>query len=315
MKKILLTIAVLAAGVLALSAQDLENATNQFNSGITAFQEGDAASALTAIEGALAEAEAIAENEAAQAIVDDCKKVLPQIINRLGKEALNAKNYEEAIARFKLAGEKATEFGTNEDLIAETASLIIKAKQAQAQSIMKTEPAKAIALLNEVVAAEPTNGVAHLLLGQLHQATGKIAEAEAEYNLATENGQGSKAVKALGTMFLKECQKLQKAGKFAEAVAAADKSYGYVPSANALKLKAASLKGAKLPAEAIAAYEQYVAEFGAKDAKINETYYAIAALAQEAGIKDKAIEYYGKITADPKLGAYATAQLQALGAK
>lgn len=312
MKKILLTAVVALLGVSAAFAQDLATATEQFNSGLTAFQAGNAQDALSQFEAALAEAQAA--GEAGEELATNCKEVLPKVVLKLGKDAAKAKDFDGAIAQFNKAAALATEYGNNSEVVEEVPGLINGIKMSKAQGLAKSNPAEAAAILSEVVAAEPTNGVAQLLYGNVLASQGKTAEAEAALLVAKENGQDAKATKALGSIFLKDCQKLQKAGKFADAAVSAQKSYDYVPSGNALKLLAVSYKSAKKPAEAIAAYERYINEFGAKDPKINETYYAIASLAQEAGLKETAITYYQKVVDDPKFGEYAKAQIKALGA-
>ena len=118
---------------------------------------------------------------------------------------------------------------------------------------------------------------------------------------AAQFGKADQANKLLGTAYLKEGQAFLKEKKFADAIAALEKSNSYAESANAYKLLASAQTQAGKSKDAIASYKKYL--------EVSPT---IAATAQKAGDKATAKEYYNKLTGDAKYGAQAAAQLKAL---
>mgnify|MGYP002512368628 CR=1 FL=1 len=171
--------------------------------------------------------------------------------------------------------------------------------------------AGASAVYQQVVDADPANGMAALRLGMALAAQNKVAEAEAAYVQAAANGQEKNANKQLSTMFVKLAQAASKAKKYSEVIEYAAKSNQYLENANAYKLAASAAQKLGNNAQCIEFYEKYLAvKPDAKDAA--GVTFTIAALYQQAGNKAKAAEYYQKVANDPQYGAGAQEQLKVL---
>ena len=182
----------------------------------------------------------------------------------------------------------------------------------QGNSALKAKDmATAAAAYSKVVELEPANGNAYLRLGQVYAATGKTEEAVAAFEQAAANGQEKTANKQLSNLFLKKAQAAAKAKQFQSVVDFASKSNSYLETANAYRMAASAYQQLNDSAACIASYEKYLElNPNAKDA--NGVKYTIAALAQTAGDKAKAKEYYQQIVTDPQYGATAQQMLQSL---
>ena len=169
----------------------------------------------------------------------------------------------------------------------------------------------ATAAFQEVLALDATNGMAALLLGSAYTAQGKVAEAEAAYLQAAENGQATKANQQLSKMYLKLAQASLKAKKAQDAYNNAVKANSFVEDANAYKIAASAAQQLGKNADCIANYEKYLAlKPTASDA--TGVKFTIAALYQQAGDKAKAKEYYQMVANDPQYGPSAQEQLKTL---
>ena len=137
------------------------------------------------------------------------------------------------------------------------------------------------------------------------------AEAEAAYTKAGELGESSDAAKQLTNLYLRLANSYYKAQKYNDAVVAAEKSISYnANNANAYLIAAnSSQKGGNNDA-AISYFEKYISMPKAKN--VNAYTFTIAVLYQQAGNKEKAIEFYRKVASDPQYGTQAQEQLKAL---
>ena len=311
MKKIILAISALALS-LGLSAQDLATATATYNSGAEALTMGNKTGALEYFQKALAMAESLGDEGAD--VVANCKNAIPSVMLSIGKELYNNKDFDGAVEKMKAAAEKAKEYG-NEEVSAEIEDLlpkvlVTKVKDAADAAFKAKDVAGAIAGYKEVLAADSTNAVSALRLGQLLSGT-NLEEAEKYLNIAAANGQEANAKQVLGTAYLKKAAAQLKGGKYADAVALAEKANEIKENAQALLIAGQASQKLGKDSNAIAFFEKYLtADHNAKNA--NAIAFTVGALFQKAGNKSKALEYYQKVASDPQFGAQAKQLISAL---
>ena len=311
MKKIILAISALALS-LGLSAQDLATATATYNSGAEALTMGNKTGALEYFQKALAMAESLGDEGAD--VVANCKNAIPSVMLSIGKELYNNKDFDGAVEKMKAAAEKAKEYG-NEEVSAEIEDLlpkvlVTKVKDAADAAFKAKDVAGAIAGYKEVLAADSTNAVSALRLGQLLSGT-NLEEAEKYLNIAAANGQEANAKQVLGTAYLKKAAAQLKGGKYADAVALAEKANEIKENAQALLIAGQASQKLGKDSNAIALFEKYLAaDPNAKNS--NAIAFTVGALFQKAGNKSKALEYYQKVASDPQFGAQAKQLISAL---
>ena len=299
--------AILAAAT--VSAQDLEQATNTYNNGVMALQMGDNTTALDSFKQALTMAEACGES--GNDVAANCKNVIPGVMLSIAKDFIQNKEYDKAVTSLKEAATVAKEYG-NADTETEAIELVPQVLLQKANDLLKEKDFdNAVNAYNEAIAADPDNGRAYLLLGSALASSGKIAEAEAAYTKAGELGESSDATKQLANLYLRVANSYYKAKKYTEAIEAAEKSISYVDSnANTYLIAANSAQKLNDNAAAISYFEKYISMPKARN--VNAYTFTIAVLYQQAGNKEKAIEYYQKVASDQQYGTQAQEQLKAL---
>lgn len=309
MKKIFLlfTAAAMSAGV--MFAQDLNQATENYNNGAMELDMGNKEAALTCFQTALTMAEALGEEGAELAA--NCKNIIPNVMLSVAKDLIKAENYDGAAEQLNKTVETAELYGA-EEVIADAKELIPSVYLSKGNSLLKAKDVTgATAAFQQVLAVDPTNGMASLLLGQALNAQGKVAEAEAAYLQAAENGQEANAKKQLSRMYLKLAQTALKGKKSQDAYDNAVKANSFLEDANAYKIAASAAQQLGKNADCIANYEKYLeVKPNANDAA--GVKFTIAALYQQAGNKAKAKEYYQMVANDPQYGASAQEQLKTL---
>ncbi|MBQ3723840.1 MAG: tetratricopeptide repeat protein [Bacteroidales bacterium] len=309
MKKILLTLAavVLSAGM--LSAQDLSQATETAKMANESLVAGNKALALTGFQEALAQAAACGEE--GEELVATCKGVIPNIMLSIAKDLIKESNFDDAVTKLNEVVAKAKEYAADE-IADEAATLIPQALMAKGGDLLKDKNFTAAAeAYKSALALDPENGNLALRLGQALAGAGQVEEAVAAFETAAKNGQEELAGKQISNIYLKKAAAALKAGKFADAVAAAEKCNEYGDNAQAYLVAGQASQKLNKNADAIKNFEKYLA--AAPTAKnANAIAFTVAALYQKAGNKAKAKEFYQKVVSDPQLGAQAKQQLDAL---
>lgn len=309
MKKIylMLAAALMTAGI--MSAQDINAVTEIYNQGAGEIQLGNMEAALGHFENALAQAEALGDEGAE--IAANCKNTIPALMLSIAKDQIKADNYDGALEQLAKTIEKAKAY-ENAEVLADAEELVPQVNMQKGNNLIKAKDfAGAAAVFEQIVAADSTNAMAALRLGQSYMATGKTAEAENAYLLAARQGQDDQAYKQLSNMYVKQAAAALKAKKYADAIEAADKSNSYKENATAYKVAGTAASQAQKNAEAITYLEKYLElSPNAKDAV--QMKYTIAATAQTMGDKAKAKEYYQMIVSDPKFGPTAQEMLKTL---
>ena len=309
MKRIILLAAASFFAAFSVFAQDLEQATKTYNDGVMALQMGDNATALNSFKQALTMAEAC--GDAGIDVANNCKNVIPSVMLSSAKDLIQAQDYDNAVNSLKEVISVAKEYG-NTDVEEEATGLIPQVLLQKANDFLKAKSfEEAIAAYKDAIAANPENGRAYLLLGSAYSSTGKIADADSAFTKAGQLGESSDATKQLTNLYLKVSNSYYKAQKYSEAIAAAEKSASYNDkNANAYLIAANSASKMGDNAAAISYYEKYISMPRAKN--VNAYTFTIAVLYQQAGDKEKAIEFYQKVADDPQYGSQAQEQLKAL---
>ena len=310
MKKIFLSLIATIMTFGAASAQDLNEAITLAKDGNAAFELGEYNLAVEAFTKAISIAEAIEGEEAANH-ANTCKTAVCAIYLSNAKALLKAGDYDGALAKLNETISVAQNYGA-ESTVADAQALIPNVYMAQGNGALKAKDmAGAIAAYSKVIEINPANGDAYLRLGRALAATGKVEEAVAAYETAAANGEEKDAKKQLSTLFLRKAQASLKAGKGQEAIDFAVKSNEYLENANAYNLAAKAAQKLGKNADCIAFYDKYLElKPNAKDAA--GVKFTIAALYQQMGNKEKAVEYYTMVASDPQYGAGAQEQLKTL---
>lgn len=313
MKKIILAMAAFACSMSLMTAQDLATATATYNSGAEALTMGNKTSALEYFQKALTMAEALGDEGAD--VAANCKSAIPSVILSIGKEFYNNKDFTNAKAKFVEAAEVAKKYG-NEEVTAEVESLLPTVGKrialAKVNDAMKNKDiAGVIAGYEEAMAIDTTDANTALKYGQFLGNAGKFDDAVKYLELAARHGQEGNAKAVLSTTFLKNAAAQLKAGKYADAVAFAEKANSYKENAQAYLIAGQASQKANKNADAIANFEKYLeAAPTAKNA--GAIAFTIGALYQQAGNKAKAVEYYKKVETDPQFGAQAKTLITSL---
>ena len=309
MKKIFLMLAAAVMTALTVSAQDINQATENYNNGAMELQMGNKDAALTYFQTALSMAEALGDE--GNDIVTNCKNTIPVLMASIGKDLVKAENFDAAIEQFKKTIEVAEGYG-NAEVVEEAKTLIPQVLMSKAGDMLNAKNfAGAAEVYQQVVDADPANGMAALRLGMALGSLGKVAEAEAAYVQAAANGQEKNANKQLSNMFVKQAAALLKAKNYQGAIDAAIKGNDYLENATAMKVAGTAASALKKNEDAIKYIEKYLElSPNAKDAA--QMKYTIAATAQVMGDNAKAKEYYQMILTDPKFGPTAQEMLKAL---
>ena len=309
MKKIFLLFAtvVLSAGM--VFAQDINQATENYNNGAMELQMGNNEAAIGYFQTAIEMAEALGEEGAE--VAANCRNIIPAVYLSTAKEQIKAKNYDAAVEQLNKALEAAEKYEAL-DVTEDANTLMPQVYVSKGNDLLtaKSFP-EAEAAYNKAIELDAANGMAYFRLGQALASQNKTAEAEAAYVKAAENGQEKNAYKQLSNMYVKLAQASNKAKKYQEVLDYAAKSNQYLENANAYRFAAGAAQQLGKNADCIANYEKYLElSPNAKDA--GGVKFTIAALYQQAGDKAKAKEYYQAVSTDPQYGAAAQEQLKTL---
>ena len=309
MKKIFLlfTAAALSAGM--VFAQDINQATENYNNGAMELQMGNNEAAITYFQTALEMAEALGEEGAE--VAANCRSIIPAIYLSSAKEQIKADNFDAAVEQLGKAIEAAGKYEVPE--VADDANALMpQVYLSKGNGFLQAKNfPEAEAAYKQAIELDATNGMAYFRLGQALASQNKVADAEAAYVQAAANGQEKNANKQLSNMFVKLAQAANKAKKYQEVLDYAAKSNQYLENANAYRFAASASQQLGKNADCIANYEKYLElSPNAKDAA--GVKFTIAALYQQSGDKAKAKEYYQMVSTDPQFGPSAQEQLKTL---
>ncbi len=320
MKKIILVIAaaVLSAGI--MSAQTLGDATEIYNQGVESLQAGNNSAALELFQNALTAGESLGEE--ASELVANCKNAIPNIALAVAKDLVKESKYDESMAKFEAAKALAEKFG-NAEVLDEIKTLIPQVLMQKGNDLLgdaqkmtdaaakKNGLLAAAAAYKDAFAADPENGKAALRLGQVLSMAGYADEALDAFKNAAGAGEAEAAGKQISNLYLKEAAAALKNQKYADAIAAVEKSEEYEVNPQAYMVAGQASQKLNKVSDAIKYFTKYLdAAPTAKNA--NAITFTVAALYQQAGNKAKALEFYQKVASDAKFGAQAKQMIDAL---
>lgn len=309
MKRIFLTMAMAAMTALTMSAQDIAQATENYNNGAMELNMGNKEAALNYFQTALTMAEALGDEGID--IVNNCKGTIPAIMSSIAKDLVKEENFDGAIEQLKKTIEAAGNYGAA-DVADEAKSLIPQVLMSKAGNLLNSKDfAGAADTYKQVVDADTTNAMAALRLGMALGALDKLDEAESAYLLAARHGQENNALKQLSNAYVKVAAASLKDKEYQKAIDAALKSNGFLENPTAMKVAGTAASQLQKNDDAINYLEKYL-ELSPKAKDASQMIYTIAALAQTKGDKAKAKTYYEKIVNDPKFGATAKQMLESL---
>lgn len=280
MKKFVLTLASIAMSVAMVSAQDLESATNLYNSAAEKLNAGNKTEALAAFKTALEAGSALGED--GSEIVANCKNVIPNLALSIAKDVLKDKDYDGAITKINEAVAIAKEYG-DADIVSEGESLLPQVNSMKylmvGMDAYKTKDfAAAIDNMGKVLAIDSTN---------------------------------ANASKIIGASYLQEAVASLKGGKFQDAIDHAAASAKYTDNAQAYLIAGQAATKLKDNNQAIEYYTKYLA--AAPTAKnADGIAFTVAALYQQAGNKANAIKYYKMVPATSQYAAQAKQLVESL---
>lgn len=309
MKKLIATLAAAVMAVGSLSAQDLAQATELYNTGATYLSGGNFERALESFQQAYDMATALGEEGAE--VAENCKSAIPEVSLNLAKNLAQNKDYDGAIARLGTTVELAGQFG-NQAVQDEANALVPQLLMQKGNELLNGKDfAGAAAAYKQILESDATNGVAALRLGMALANSGDAAGAIEAFTTAAANGQEAAAGKQLGNLYLRDALAKLKAKDYAGAVDAAVKSTEYSESSSAYQIagQAAQMTGDN--DGAIKYFEKYL-ELAPNAKNAGQIAYTVGALYQTAKNVDKAKEYYTKALSDPTYGPEAQKLLNAL---
>ena len=291
MKKFILSLIVLVLSAGFISAQDMAQATDTYNSGAAALSNGEKASAIEFFTKAIKEAEACGEEGAE--IIANCKNVIPTIVLSIAKDLVKDANYTEAFAKIDEAKKVAAEYAS-EEVATEAAELLPQVKKLYAKSLFDGKDyAAAIDAYKEVLALDPEDGASALRLGMALSNTGAQEEAIEAYKNAAALGQEANANKQISSIYLKDAAAQLKAKAYAAAAEAAKNCNQYAENAQAYLVLGQASQQLKKNADAISAFEKYL-ELSPNAKNAGAIALTVGALYQGDKNNAKALEFYKK---------------------
>ncbi|MBO7071218.1 MAG: tetratricopeptide repeat protein [Bacteroidales bacterium] len=313
MKRLFAAVSALFLGAALAMAQDFNAAVDTFNSGI---QSESKLERLELVRSAMAQFQACGEDDAA-AMVEKCKEIIPDILLSLGKESINDKKYDEALAYLREAIAVAKEYELpsegSDSIEAKALKLIPDALMRKGTTLIKANDfAGAVGVLRESLEYDAENGKTWLFLAQSLIKTGADLEAVDALKSAAEFGQAQKANALLYKEYIKlgDAKKKERGG-MNEALAFYDKALEIEENPQlVLKIANTHLQGGA-NAKAISFFKRYL-ELSPESENANDVIYTIAATAQKAGDISTAVQYYTMLKGDAKYGATATQMLSQL---
>lgn len=314
MKKIILFFVAVAMSTAVASAQDINQATENYNNGAMELQMGNNGAALEYFKTALEMGEALGDE--AVDLVNNCKKAICSAQIGMAKDLYNAKDFAAAAQAFTEAKAVAEGYGEAE-LAAEAESLIGQANlqiynTAGKAAMRAKDYPTAIENFKKVLEIEPENGAIALQLGQAYMRGNNFDDAVVALEKAKELGQAENADKLLSQVYLKKAQAANKAKNYQEMLDFCVKSNECLENANAYKLAASAAQKLNQSTDTVIGYYEKYLEVSPNAKDANGVICTIAVLYQQAGNKEKAKEYYTKIENDAQYGATAKEQLKVL---
>ncbi|MDP3453663.1 MAG: tetratricopeptide repeat protein [Bacteroidales bacterium] len=280
--------------------QDMEAATELYNAGGKALSESNYVAAIDSFNKALKMLETLTAEDRGDdgdALIVECKNIIPQIHLRYGKELATSGEIDNAIVQLKKAGETAKSYSMPE-VADEAEGLIPQLLMVNATNLLNGgKLPEAIAGFKKVIVADPSNANAYLYIGLAESRLNNEDAAIVAFEKAIELGEITNSPRQISTIYLKRSVAATRDKKWADVFSNAKKANEYSESANGFKL--IGLAGVQLKRydEAIDALESYLAaDPDAKDK--SSTIYNLAVSYEAKNNNAKACGYYKQLLND-----------------
>lgn len=304
MKRIRTFLAVCLLSLFAftnLQGQDLQTATELYNSGAKALSENNYSGAIDSFNKALTMLESLSEEDRGEdgmALLKEAKAIIPQIHLRFGKELATSGSLDNAISQLKIAAQTAKKYSV-EGVEEEVKDLIPQLLLVNASNLLNEgKLPEAIAGFKKVIAEQPDNSDAYVRMGVAEVRLNNEAGAIAAFTKAMELGESDMAPKQLSNIFLKRSAAAVRTKNWTEVYNTAIKANEYNVSSTGSKLIGLSSLQLKKYDEAIDALEAYLAAEPAATDK-NNIMYNLAVAFEAKGNNAKACGYYKQLLNDP----------------
>lgn len=283
-------------------AQNMEQATETFNAAAKALNEDKNSEALEGFRKAMEMATSAGEEGAA--MVNDCKGIIPQILLKMGKSAVNNNDLDGAVSVLKEAIAKATEYGQAE-VAADAKELIPTVLLADGNKLLNAGSfAEAVKAYEKVLAEDPENATAYLRIGMAKNKLADEAGAIAAFEKAAQLGSEADAKKQLLSLYAQKVVKAYKAKDNAGAYQSAMKAAEYGDNDQVNKIGGIAAFNAKK-------YDDCITLLGKTKADASVNYY-LARAYEAKGNNAKACSYYKLLTEDKTFGEYAKSKVATL---
>ncbi len=241
----------------AVSAQDVNQATDYYNNAVGFYSNGDLDAALSNFKKAHEIAKQCGEDGVE--IVSDCETYIPKLGTLIAKDKAEAGDYDGAVAKLTELSALCESMGLTSDVEKFNKMKPQFYMQKGNKAVKTKDYATAVKAFDEVLALEPTNGKAALLKGQILLATNDVANAKSALELAMANGQEKAAKRQLANLYVKEAKTASGAKNYAQALEDAKKAISYDDTeANAYYLGGIAAQALKKNTEAISLFEKYL---------------------------------------------------------
>jgi hypothetical protein len=185
--KFLLVIALTIFTCKVTNAQDLKTATDTYNAAATELKSGNNGAALEGFKNALNMLNSLGEEGAE--LGGECKRVIPQILLQLGKDAAVERNLDKAVEYLKEAEKLATEYGQPE-VAKDAKELVPQIYIADGNNLLNEGKfAEAAVEYEKATLLDTTNATAFLRLGMAKARSNDEVEAIAALTKAAELGE------------------------------------------------------------------------------------------------------------------------------
>jgi tetratricopeptide (TPR) repeat protein len=279
-KAVVLTLTLIGLFSFNLYSQDDANkAIDLYNQVVQAAQSEDYASAITKANEAYTIAKSVPEG--AEEVKTNLEKIIPQLYLGKAKKSLEEFKFDEALSEFNKTAEEAKKFN-NAEIEKDAIEYVPKVYLSQANKLYSDNDFEGAATtFDKALAIDSTNAQAYLMKGASLLKLGKTEEAIAilEKTVAVANATekptvASNATTQIVSAYTRAAAEAQKAKKWTDVVANAEKALSYNPEKTEQLLKLVDLGNLQQGAALAPTNKTKACQFLKKvknDAKLKET--------------------------------------------
>ncbi|MDR2382717.1 MAG: hypothetical protein LBD76_02405 [Prevotellaceae bacterium] len=261
------------------SQDDANKAIDLYNQVVQAVQSEDYASAITKATEAYTIVKAIPEGT--EEVKANLEKIIPQLYLGKAKKSLEESKFDEALTEFAKAAEEAKKFN-NAEIEQDAVDNVPRVYLAQADKLYSSDDFEgAVTAFDKVLAIDSTNAQVYLIKGASLLKLGKSEEAIAVFektievaNATEKTSIANNATTQIVNIYTRAASEAQKAKKWADVVANAEKALSYNPEKTTQLLQLVDLGNLQQGAALATSNKTKACQFLKKvknDAKLKET--------------------------------------------